>query len=102
MERREEIIEKSKETREVKRALAVKMSLKKIKHQEIGRILQVSKAFVSKWCLYYKEQGAKGLLLNYKGKKSYLKEEEKEEIITYLRNQEHSSVEKISTYIKEK
>ena len=52
----EQIIEHSRDSRELKRAL-------KVKHQNIVDYLQVSVSFISKWCLIYEEQGAEALLL---------------------------------------
>ena len=72
----EELIKTSKEPRELKRALAVKMIMSGLKVKEIEGILQVSDSFISKWKLIYEKQGTSGLRLKYQGKKSYLDEKE--------------------------
>ena len=46
----EQIIDHSRESRELKRALAVKMSQPRIKHPDIAEFLPVSASFISKWC----------------------------------------------------
>ena len=55
MQTLEQIIDHSRESRELKRALAVKMSQPKIRHQDIAKFLQISASFISKWCLIYSE-----------------------------------------------
>ena len=52
----EELIKTSKEPRELKRALAVKMIMSGLKVKEIEGILQVSDSFISKWKLIYEKQ----------------------------------------------
>lgn len=89
----EEITNDSKDSRELKRALAVKMSQARIKNQDIANFLQVSPSFISKWCLIYKEQGALALLLHYQGKLGCLSDDKKQEIILFLRQLSHFSVE---------
>jgi len=98
----EAIINDSKDSRELKRALSVKMSQAKIKHQDIANFLQISPSFISKWCLIYEEQGALALLLNYKGKVGYLSDDEKQEIILFLQQHSYFSVEKLRDYLEEK
>jgi len=68
----EEIIANSKDAREVKRAVAVKMLEQGFLVKEIEAVLQVSDSFISKWKLIYQKEGAIGLLLRYKAKPSYL------------------------------
>jgi len=98
----EEIIKYSNDSRELKRALAVKMSLTRIKHQDIANFLQVSPSFISKWCLIYEQQGALALLLNYQGKVGYLSEDEKQEVILFLRQHSHFSLEQLRDHLEEK
>lgn len=102
MQTLEEIINDSKDSRELKRALAVKMSQARIKHQDIAKFLQVSPSFISKWCLIYEEQGDSALLLNYPGKRGYLSDDEKQEVILFLPQQLHFSVEQLRDHLEEK
>jgi hypothetical protein len=44
----EQIINHSRDSRGLKRALAVKMSQKKVKHQNIADFLQISSTFIGK------------------------------------------------------
>jgi len=98
----EEIITNSKETREVKRALAVKMIIQGVSVKDIEEILQVSDSFISKWKLIYLEEGAEALLLKYQGKKSYLDEDSRKEIIFFLETKKTFSVEELRDYLENK
>lgn len=77
----EKIIANSKEIIEVKRALAVKMIIQGLSVNQIEGILQVSDSFISKWKLTYDRYGAEALLLKHFGKKSYLDECARKEVI---------------------
>ena len=48
MEKLDAFIESNPDPRELKRAVAVKMTLEGYKHQEIIKVLQVSSGFISK------------------------------------------------------
>jgi putative transposase len=96
----EQIIDHSRDSRELKRALAVKMSQKRVKHQDIADFLQVSAAFISKWRMIYEEQGAEALLLHYQGKLGYLSDKDKQEVILFLQQQSHFSVEELRDYLE--
>ncbi|MFO1431025.1 MAG: IS630 family transposase [Candidatus Competibacteraceae bacterium] len=85
---------------EVKRALAVKMILFDFKTEDICALLNVSDAFVSKWKIRFENEGASALKLNYKGGKGFLTEDQRDEIIFYLRMQPHYSVKKLRDYIE--
>ncbi len=98
----EEIIANSKDTREVKRALAVKMIVQGFEGYQIEGILQVSSSFISKWKLIYEAEGAEGLLLKYIGKKSYLDEDSRQEVISFLKQKKTFSVEDLRDYLEEK
>jgi putative transposase len=100
MESIEQIIESSRDSREVKRAIAVKMSRSGVKHQNIVNYLPVSPSFISKWVMIYEEQGAGALLLNYRGKAGYLSVEEKQQVVLFLRPQSSFSVEQLRDYLE--
>ena len=102
MQSLEQIIDYSRDARELKRALAVKMFQRRMKNQDIAKLLQVSPSFISKWSLIYEEQGALALLLNYQGKVGYLSDEEKQEVILFLQQQAHFSVEQLCNHLEEK
>ena len=99
----EQIIDTNSDSRELKRALAVKLVLEStLKNNEIANFLQVSEAFVSKWKNIYEQQGAEALLLGYNGKRSYLLATEKDEIVSFLKQKKHYSIEELRDHIEEK
>jgi putative transposase len=85
---------------EVKRALAVKMIIFDFKTEDICALLNVSDSFVSKWKIRFENEGADALKLNYKGGKGFLTEDQRDEILFYLRMQPHYSVEELRDYIE--
>jgi putative transposase len=85
---------------EVKRALAVKMILFDFKTEDIGALLNVSDAFVSKWKIRFENEGAEALKLNYKGGTGFLTDDQRDEILFHLRMQPHYSVEALRDYIE--
>ena len=72
---------------EIKRALAVKMTLYDFKTKDICVLLNVSDSFVSKWKIIYENEGARGLWLNYKGGTGFLTESQRYEILFHLKDQ---------------
>ena len=82
-------IEQTKDAREIKRALAVKMMLQGKHYREIEQLLGVSRQFISKWknCAIF--EGVENLRIKYQGRKSHLKTEEKQTVIQWLREKEY-------------
>lgn len=85
---------------EMKRALAVKMILFDFKTEDICALLNVSNSFVSKWKIIFENEGTGALKVNYKGGTGFLTEDQRDEIIFYLRMQPHYSVEELRDYIE--
>ncbi len=96
----EEIIANSKDAREVKRAVAVRMLEQGFLVKEIETVLQVSDSFISKWKLIYQREGAKGLLLRYKVKPSYLETASRKEVVSVIQSKETFSVEELRDYLE--
>ena len=71
MEDLDEIINNSRDAREVKRALCVKMVLSEMSTSQICDVLNVWQPFVSKWRSNYAAAGASSLLWSYQGSESY-------------------------------
>lgn len=97
----DEIINESQETREVKRALSVKMALQEVPTSQITALLNVSPQYVSKWRIQYEASGAESLLLGYGGSESYLSQSQREEICHWIQNQKSLTVEVLRDYIQE-
>jgi len=53
-------------------------------YEEIQTILDVSLGSITGWKQAYEEYGIDGLRLNYKGRKSYLSAEQREEVLSWL------------------
>ena len=85
---------------EIKRAIAIHMSIQGFTRAEIANALDVSIQFVDKWKPIYYEQGVKGLKLKYKGSEGYLSKEERQSIIEYIQFQETITSFELKEYIK--
>lgn len=85
----EELIDSNPDPRELKRALAVQMSTQGYTHRQIIPILQVSSGFISKWKQQYDSEGLEGLKLGYKGSQSELSEQQRQEVIQWLREKNY-------------
>lgn len=66
-----QFIDRNPEPRELKRALAIKMSLEGMSYQKIQRILGMSPTRISVWKKQFIARGLEGIKLGYQGKKSY-------------------------------
>ena len=84
MESLDQIINESREAREVKRALSVKMALHEVPTAQISALLNVSAQYVSKWRVRYEAAGAPALLLGYQGSEGYLSAQQREAICTWI------------------
>jgi len=96
METLQTIIDKG-DPREIKRAVAVRLNQHGTDIKIITETLGISEKFVSKWKLIYERKGAEALLLQYEGSESYLQENERVEIIKFIK--EHQSI-KLETLIE--
>lgn len=95
-------IDSNPDSRELKRALAVKLALQNWSYRGIGEALNISKSFVSKWKRRFFEDGIEGLKLSYKGGKSYLDPEEKQDVIAWLQQKQVWDVSELEAYIFER
>ena len=85
---------------EIKRAVAVRMSMQGYSRQEIAELLDVSKQFIDKWKAIYLEEGAESLKLNYRGSQGYLSPDQRQAIIDYIQSHGAISVDELHTHIK--
>ena len=76
----DDFINQTKESKEIKRALAVKMILSGKSYREIKELLNVSHSFISEWKNQAIFHGVESLKLQYKGTQGYLEAVEKEQI----------------------
>jgi putative transposase len=94
-----EFIQTTRDSRELKRALAVKNTLAGRPWREVADELAVCRAFVGKWRKMYAQEGVDGLRLRYKGSTGYLTAARKAEVITWIQEQEQWSVTVLRTHI---
>lgn len=87
-----EFIQTTRDGRELKRALAVKMRLEGYARSETAAVLGVSKPFVDKWRRHYLQQGVAGLALKYQGSRGYLRPGQKAEVLAWIQAQAQWSV----------
>ena len=95
-----EFIHCNPDARELKRAVAVQMFLKGYKHREIRESLGVSSGFVSKWTDSYKQLGVSGLKLGYAGSVGYLKLEQRQAVLTWLKRKNYWNLAELQGYIE--
>jgi len=94
------LIKESKDVREVKRALSVKLVQSGMEGQSVSEMMKVSEQYVSKWKTNYSSEGAKGLLLGYQGSSNYLNESERNEIVSWISKQTQVSVETLQNHLE--
>lgn len=97
-----EFIENSQDKREVKRAIAVKMLLSGYKHEAIMPILGVSSGFISKCKKAFFLHGVEGLKLAHKGSIGILNQQQRVEIIEWLKTKESWTLNELEYYIASK
>jgi transposase len=95
----DEWIKTNPDSRELKRALAVKLTLQGWTYRAIASILNVSNGFISQWKSQFEQRGIEGLKLSYKGAKSYLTEEQKQEVFSWLYQQEYWDLSELECYL---
>ena len=94
-----DFIQQTQDARELKRALAVKMTLQGTLQKEIMSLLQVTSGFISKWKGIYEEQGAKALKLGYQGGASYLSEAEQQAVLEWLQQKDYWHLEDLQRHL---
>ncbi len=97
----DEIINDSRDAREVKRAVCVKMAVSAMPTSQITEMLNVTPQYVSKWRVRYEQQGAGSLVAGYRGSESYLTGDHRAEILSWIKSQETISVQAVRDYVEE-
>jgi putative transposase len=95
-----EFITTTRESRELKRALAVKNTLAGRPWQEVAAELGVCESFIGKWRHIYATQGIEGLKLGYKGSSGYLTPAAKADVLRWLQEPQHWHVGRLRAYIQ--
>lgn len=84
----QDFIDLRPDAREVRKALAVKLVYQGYLYDEIQTILDVSRGSITGWKQAYEQNGIDGLRLNYKGRKSYLSSEQRQEVLSWLQTKD--------------
>lgn len=100
MESIDSLINESKDVRELKRALSVKMLAAEIEPQKIAQVLNVTEQYVSKWKGIHKQKGVDGLKLGYQGSQGYLTLGQKEAVVAWIKEQESITIEGLRDYLE--
>lgn len=85
---------------EIRRALAVRMSILGYSRLQIAELLDVSKPFVDKWKAVFTEEGSESLKLNYHGSQGYLSPEQRQAIIDHIKSYDSIGVDELRKHIK--
>jgi len=97
----DEIINESRDALEVKRAVCVKLALSEMPTAQISEMLNVTQQYVSKWRVRYEQEGARSLLSGYQGSESYLTNEQRAQILSWIKSHETISVAAGRDYVEE-
>jgi len=93
-------LDTTKDAREYKRAMAVKMLLLEFEPHDIAELLQVTESFVSKWKGLYFEHGVDALVLKYHGYQGYLTSEQRQSITSWIKAQKIRNIDDLRSYLK--
>lgn len=97
----EDWIKSRLDSRELKRALGVKLALKGWSYRGIAEVLNVSTSFISKWKKRFQSAGIEGLKLSYQGAKSYLTLQQRQEVITWIQERKYWDLSELECYLSE-
>jgi putative transposase len=89
-----------RDSREYRRAIAVKLALQGYLYEVICDMLDVTPGFVSQAKHAYETQGTAGLTLKYQGAQPYLSASERQAVIEWLKKEQDWSVERLHAYIE--
>ena len=94
-------IQTTRESRELKRALAVQNTLAGRSWPDVAAELGVTTAFIGKWRWRYKREGLACLRLGYQGSSGYLAPAEKTAVLAWIQAQTCWDVRRVQAHIWE-
>jgi putative transposase len=100
MDRLAQLIEETREVRELKRAVSVKLGEAGMATAAIGAVLQVTPRVVRKWRRRYEREGVAGLAVRNRGSESYLSVEQRQEIEEWVGARETITLEEVRDEIE--
>lgn len=100
MDALQEYIQTTRDSRELKRALAVQNTLAGRPWADVAEELGVKESFISKWRARYKHGGVEALRLGYKGSAGYLQPQEKQAVMAWIHQQATWNVPQLQHHIE--
>jgi transposase len=97
-----DLIKSNPDPRELKRALAVKMSIEGHPDRTIAQLLGISRSFIRDWKKAFKIEGIAGIKLGYKGAKGKLTIEQRGEIIEWLKDKNYWHLDELINHLEDK
>ena len=85
-------LEQPRDSREYRRALAVKLALQELPYAQICAMLDVSPGFISQQKQAYLSEGVAGLTLHYRGAKPLLDPQARQAVLAWLKASQHWSL----------
>ncbi len=98
---REPFIKSDVDTRELKRAIAVRMAIAGNIYHEISKILGVSNFFIGYLKKQFQTKGIAGIKLGHKGLKGYLTAIKNTEVIEWLKTKKSGDLDVLVTYLEQ-
>ncbi len=95
----EQFIQMARDSRELKRALAVKLTLEKHSWKDVARDLGVTLGFISKWRSKYTREGLESLRLGYIGSTGPLSPDERTAVIQWIHTQKRWSIDAVYRHL---
>jgi putative transposase len=93
-------IQTTRDSRELKRALAVQNTLEGRSWIVVAQELGVCRAFIGKWRQRYEAHGAEGLRLGYRPWTGYLEKTKQLAIVTWIQEQAHWDIRGIAQEVE--
>jgi putative transposase len=100
MEDLKTFIQTTRDSRELKRALAVQNTLEGQPWQAVAQELGVCRAFIGKWRKQYERYGVAGLRLGYAPWQGYLEPAQQQAIVTWLQEQKHWDIRRLAQEVE--
>lgn len=93
-------LDTTKDAREYKRAMAVKLLLLEFEPHDIADLLHVTESFVSKWKRLCSEHGTDVFVLKYHGYQGYLTPEQRQSITEWIKAQKIQNMDDLVAFIR--
>jgi putative transposase len=100
MEKLKIFIQTTRDSRELKRALAVQNTLEGRPWKVVAQELGVGRAFIGKWRQRYERHGVESLKMGYRPWTGYLEGAKQQAIVTWIQEQEHWDIRGIAQEVE--